>query len=110
LDEREVIDQLRNGRVNKLSEDMDDIKVTIGEINVKLGNIVNTITELKDCHVETQKCLNMLNLDLAARPSALDIRNAIKKVERHETFFMVLGAAITLIAAKILGFLDKVFS
>lgn len=110
MDEKDVIDQLRNGKVTKLSADMEVIKVSIGEINVKLGNIVDSISELKDCHEEAQKCLNALNVDIASRPSAEMIRGAITKVERHETFFMIIGAALTLITVKMLGWIDKLFN
>lgn len=109
MDEREAIEQLRNGRVNTLTNDVGDIKVSIGKIEVTLTNMAEALEELRDCHTETQTCLNALNVDIAARPDPSLIRNTITKVERHETFFMILGAAITIISIKILGFFDKFF-
>jgi hypothetical protein len=104
-----MVDQLRNGRVTELTTAMGDIKVSIGEINVKLGHIVLAIEELKDCHEEAQRCLNALNLDLASRPSADSIRIGLNKVERHETYFMIIGGAITIISVKVMGWVDKFF-
>ncbi len=105
-----MVDQLRNGRVNQLSSDVGDIKVAIGKMDEKLDNIVENMRSMKLCDEETQRCLHALNLDLASRPSSKEVKDTIKKVEQHDTFFMILGAAITIISIKILGWMDKLFS
>lgn len=98
MDEDGLLERLRGKEIAMLNKDVSDIKITIGRISEKLDNIDEKIDDLKVCHDSAQLCVTALQVELASRPSTKDLKDTMKDVSIHSTYFKIIGAILIIIA------------
>jgi hypothetical protein len=75
----------------------------------QLRNIENDIHEIKETQRAFMECTNTLMMDIAKRPTPEQMGVALSKLERHETYFKLFGAALVVAWGLIIFLIDKVW-
>jgi len=75
----------------------------------QLKNIENDIHEIKETQRAFMDTTNLLMMDIAKRPSPENMTIAMSKLERHETYFKIIGTAIIVAWGLILFLVEKVW-
>jgi hypothetical protein len=84
-------------------------EVVLNTICLKLENIENLISEMKDNQIIMKGMVDALTIDLAKRPDSADLRKTMDDVKTHKTYFMIIGAALTALVGFVMFGIDKLF-
>jgi hypothetical protein len=84
-------------------------EVVLNTICLKLENIENLISEMKDNQIIMKGMVDTLTIDLAKRPDPVDLRKTMDDVKTHKTYFMIIGAALTALVGFVMFGIDKLF-
>lgn len=83
---------------------------TLATICEQLNGIVRDIKDIKadnKTYLEDQKALqervNQANIERAKYPSPETVTDYIRKIERHDVYFFVMGSVLTLLAMAVGG-------
>lgn len=95
-------------RIKRLEDCHDSIREEISELRDKntgdtaeikegIKYIKMTLDKMDGCNNTLKTCVDTIAINLAARPSAEEVKGVIKDVQTHKTYFLIIGGVVSII-------------